>query len=173
MHVARVRGVSAGKPHESVLVRQSYRVGSQVKHRTLASLTKLPPALIDLIERALRGEQLVPVDEALTIERSRPHGHAAAVLGTARKLGLEAVLDPQPSRQRDLMLALVVARVLQPASKLATARLWSTTSLGPLLGVDEASDDEVYAAMDWLLARQDAIERRLAKRHLEPGGGAV
>jgi hypothetical protein len=170
MHVARVRGVSAGKPHESVLVRQSYRVGSQVKHRTLASLTKLPPALIDLIERALRGEQLVPVDEALTIERSRPHGHAAAVLGTARKLGLEAVLDPQPSRQRDLMLALVVARVLQPASKLATARLWSTTSLGPLLGVDEASDDEVYAAMDWLLARQDAIERRLAKRHLEPGG---
>ena len=173
MHVARVRSTTNGKTHVSVLVRQSYREGPRVKHRTLASLTRLPEPVIDLIERALRGEQFVSASEAFTIERSWPHGHVAAVLGTARKLGLAAVLDPQPSRQRDLVLGMVAARVLHPASKLATTRLWDTTSLGPALGIGEATADELYEAMDWLLARQQRIEGRLAKRYLEPGGLAL
>lgn len=170
LHVARVRSTSKGKTYESVLVRQTYREGGRVKHRTLASLTRLPAAVIEVIERAVRGEQLVSAQRALTIERSWPHGHVAAILGTARALGLEAMLDRQPSRQRDLVLAMVVARVVQPASKLATTRLFGTTSLGPVLGVEQASEDELYGALDWLLARQERIEQRLAKRYLEPGG---
>lgn len=170
LHVARVRSTRKGTTYESVLVRQTYREGRQVKHRTLASLTRLPAAVIAVIERAVRGEQLIGAQEALTIERSWPHGHVAAILGTARALGLEALLDRQPSRQRDLVLAMVVARVLQPASKLATTRLFATTSLGPVLGVEQATEDELYGALDWLLERQERIEQRLAERYLEPGG---
>ncbi len=151
-------------------MRQTYREAGQVKHRTLASLTRLPTPVIEVIERAVRGEQLVSAQQALTIARSWPHGHVAAVVGSARTLGFEALVDPQPSRQRDLVLAMVAARVLQPASKLATTRLWSTTSLGSVLGVEGATEDELYGAMDWLLERQERIEQRLAKRYLEPGG---
>jgi hypothetical protein len=170
MHVVRVRKVENGKTYESALLRQSYREGQQVKKRTLASLTALPAEAIDAIERILRGEHLVSAAEVLTIERSWPHGHVAAVLGTARKMGLEQVLDPRPSRQRDLVLAMLVARVLQPASKLATTRLWGITSLAGTLAVEDATEDELYGAMDWLLERQERIEQQLAKRHLEPGG---
>lgn len=170
MHVVRVTKTEKGKTYQSVLLRQSYREGRRVKNRTLASLTALPAAAIDAVERVLRGQTLAPVDEALTIQRSRPHGHVAATLGTARKLGLEALLDPQSSRQRDLVVAMVAGRVLQPASKLATTRLLDTTSLGETLGVGEATADELYAALDWLVARQEQIEERLAKRYLRPGG---
>jgi hypothetical protein len=170
MHVVRVRKVEKGKIYESALLRQSYREGQQVKKRTVASLTALPSEAIDAIERILRGEHLVSAAEALPIERSWPHGHVAAVLGTARKMGLEGILDLQPSRQRDLVLAMLVARVLQPASKLATTRLWGTTSLARTLAVEDATEDELYAAMDWLVERQERIEQRLAKKHLEPGG---
>ncbi|MFI5269043.1 MAG: IS1634 family transposase, partial [Chloroflexota bacterium] len=170
MHVVRVRKVEKGKTYESALLRQSYREGQQVKKRTIASLTALPSEAIDAIERILQGEHLVAASDALTIERSWPHGHVAAVLGTAKKMGLEGLLDPRPSRQRDLVLAMLVARVLQPASKLATTRLWSTTSLAGTLAVEDATEDELYTAMDWLLERQERIEQRLAKRHLEPGG---
>lgn len=173
MHVVRVRKVEKGKVYESVLLRQSYREGPRVRNRTLASLTALPAAAVDAIERILRGQTLVPAEEALTIIRSRPHGHVAAVLGTARKLGLEALLDAQPSRQRDLVVAMVVGRVLQPASKLATSRLLDTTSLGESLGVAEATEDELYGALDWLVARQEQIEQRLAERYLRPGGVAL
>jgi len=170
MHVVRVRKVEKGTTYESVLLRQSYREGARVKKRTLASLTALPAAAIDAVERILRGETLLPVDQVLRVERSRPHGHVAAILGTAQKLGLEALVDPQPSRQRDLVLAMIAGRVLQPASKLATTRLLDTTSLGQTLGVEEATEDDLYAAMDWLVARQGRIEGRLAKRYLTPGG---
>ena len=173
MHVVRVRKTEKGKVYESVLLRQSYRDGQRVKNRTLASLTALPPAAVDAVERILRGQSLVPAHEALTITRSRPHGHVAAVLGTARKLGLEALLDGEPSRQRDLVTAMVVGRVLQPASKLATSRLLDTTTLGETLGVTDASEDELYGAMDWLVARQEQIEQRLAERYLKPGGLAL
>ncbi len=170
MHVVRVVSRRGEREYVSHLLRQSYRAGTKVKNRTLANLSALPLQVVDAIRRSLAGEVLISAHEALTIERSWPHGHVAAVVGTARKLGVEALVDPQPSRQRELVLAMVVARVLQPASKLATTRLWSTTSLGSLLGVEEATEDELYAAMDWLLEHQERIEQRLAKRYLQPGG---
>lgn len=170
MHVARVTKRQNGREYTSYLLRNSYREGAKVKHQTLANISQLPAPVIELIRGALAGEQYVAAGDSLTITRSWPHGHVAAILGTARKLGLEALLDRRPSRQRDLVLAMLVGRVLQPASKLATVRLLETTSLGRVLGLEEATDDELYGAMDWLLERQPAIEQALAKRHLEPGG---
>jgi hypothetical protein len=169
MHVARVRSVHGGKEYVSVLLRQSYREDGKVKHRTLASLTALPPAVIDVIERSLRGERLVPAGEAFRIVRSLPHGHVAAVLGMLRSLGLPALFDRAPSRSRDLAVALVVARLLAPRSKLATARTFGQSTLGSISGVEGASEDELYGAMDWLLARQPRVERALAARHLGAG----
>jgi hypothetical protein len=169
MHVARVRRVHEGTEYVSVLLRQSYRVGRQVKHRTLASLTALPPAVVDAIERSLRGERLVGAAEAFRIRRSLPHGHVAAVLGMLRSVGLEALLEPRPSRARDLACALVVARLISPASKLATARTLGQTTLGDVVGVAGATEDELYGALDWLLARQARVEAALARRHLGAG----
>ena len=170
MHVARVRSVHGGREYISVLLRQSYREGPKVKHRTLASLTALPPAAIDALERVLRGETLVPAgDGGLRILRSLPHGHVAAALGMLRSLGLERTLDRRPSRQRDLAVALIVARILKPASKLATARGLSATTLAAELGVEGATEDELYGALDWLLLRQGPVERALARRHLSDG----
>jgi hypothetical protein len=170
MHVVTTVRRHGDREYRSTLVRTSYREGGKVKKRTLANLSHLPPATIDVVRRSLAGETLVAADERLVVQRSWPHGHVAAALGTARQLGLEAVLDSTPSRQRDLVLAMVVARVLTPASKLATSQLLDTTSLGRTLGVSDASEDELYAALDWLVERQEAIEQRLAERHLEPGG---
>jgi len=170
MHVARVRRTVKDKTFESILLRQSYREDGKVKHRTLAHMTHWPAQLVSVIERTVRGEQLIAPGEAFTIQRSWPHGHVAAVLGTAQRMKLEQLLDPKSSRQRDLVLAMIVARVLQPASKLATTRLWTATSLAQTLEVQDATADDLYAALDWLRERQDNIEQRLAKRHLEPGG---
>jgi len=169
MHVARVRHVQGGRTYTSVLLRQSYREGRSVKHRTLASLTALPPAVIDAIERSLRGERLVPAEAAWRIVRSTPHGHVAAVLGMLRSLGLEALLDRRASRPRDLALGMVVARLLAPCSKLATARTLGQSTLGQVLDVADATEDELYGALDWLLARQARVERALARRHLAAG----
>jgi hypothetical protein len=170
MHVVRIVTRRGDRQYVAHLLRQSYREGGKVKNRTLANLSALPLPAIEAIRRSLAGEVLVPAGEALHIERSRPHGHVAAVVGSARQLGLAELVDEQPSRQRDLVMAMVVGRVLAPASKLATSRLWSSTSLGSVLGVEGATEDELYAAMDWLLARQEGIEQRLAKRYLAPGG---
>lgn len=137
IHVVKIINRHGDREYVSHLLRQSYREGGKVKNRTLASLSALPPQAIEAVRRSLAGEVLLPASELLTIERSWPHGHVAAVVGTARKLGMETVIDPHPSRQRDLVLAMIAARVLQPASKLATTRLWSTTSLGGLLAVEE------------------------------------
>jgi hypothetical protein len=169
MHVARVRRVHKEKEYVSVLLRQSYREGSSVKHRTLASLTALPETVIDAIERSLRGERLVPAEAALRIVRSLPHGHVAAVLGLLRSLGLPGILDRRPSRMRDLATALVAGRLIAPASKLATAALLGQSTLGACLGVEGADENELYGAMDWLLARQGRVERSLAARHLARG----
>jgi hypothetical protein len=169
MHVARVRRVHGDREYVSVLLRQSYREGRQVKHRTLASLTALPAAVVDAIERSLRGEHLVAAGEALRIRRSLPHGHVAAVLGRARSLGLEALLDRRPSRERDLAAGLIVARVIRPASKLAVARTMGQSTLGSVLGIDGATEDELYGALDWLLARQARVEAAFARRHLGSG----
>jgi len=154
----------------SVLLRQSYRDGARVKHRTLASLTALPPAVVEVIERTLRGETLVSAGGGgLRIIRSLPHGHVAATLGMLRSLGLERILGRRSSRLRELAIALIVARVLAPASKLATARGLSATTLAADLAVEGADEDELYGALDWLLGRQPAVERALAARHLGPG----
>lgn len=169
MHVVKVTSRHGEREYVSHLLRQSYREGAKVKNRTLANLSALPLPAIDAIRRSLAGEVLIPAHEALAIQRSWPHGHVAAVLATARKLRLEAVLDPTPSQARDRVLAMIVARVIQPASKLATTRLWHTTSLAQTVGVETATEDDLYVALDWLVSQQAAIEQRLAKRHLRAG----
>jgi hypothetical protein len=171
MHVARTPSKyvdKAGTVHryESVLVRRSYRDGKKVRHETLANLSKLPAEVIAAIEATLKGQTLVPAAQACTIVRSLPHGHIAAVAAMAHKLGLPALLGPA-GRHRDLVLALIVSRVVRPASKLSTLAWWPDVTLGADLDVAGASTDEIYAAMDWLVDRQDAIEKRLATRHLD------
>ena len=169
MHVVRVVSRQKGREYVSVLLRNSYREDGKVKKQTLANLSHLPAATIDLVERSLRGEHLVPA-EGFEIRRSVPHGHVLAVLGTLRKLDLPRLLDRRPSRRRDLVTAMIVARLLAPRSKLATSRTWEQSTLGTTLGVGDASEDELYGAMDWLLARGERIEAGLASRHLERGG---
>ena len=155
----------------AILLRESYRDGGRVKKRTLANLSKLPTTAIEALRRILRGQRLVAPDDAFTCVRSRPHGHVAAVLGTLKRLGLHTLLARGTSRVRDLVVALIVARVIDAQSKLATARALTPESavstLGDLLGLGQVDPLELYAAMDWLVERQAAIEQRLAKRHLQ------
>jgi hypothetical protein len=155
------------KDYSSAYLRRTYRDGGKVKNETVANLSALPDHVIDLIDAGLKGQQLVPASDAVTITRSLPHGHAAAVHAMAAKLGLPALLGPA-GRPRDLALALIISRVVAPASKLSTLTWWADTTLADDLGVADASTDDIYAAMDWLGGRQDAIEAGLAARHLAP-----
>jgi hypothetical protein len=169
MHVARIRSSHMDKQgrrrdYESRYLRRTYRDGGRVRHETLANLSGLPEQAVDAIEAALKGTPLVPAGQAVTIAASLPHGHVAAVHAMAVKLGLPALLGPA-CRQRDLALALIVSRVVAPASKLSTLTWWADTTLGADLGA-AASTDDLYAAMDWLGGRQDTIEAKLAARHL-------
>jgi transposase len=170
MHVAIIKHHANGKTYVSYLLRQSYRDGPHVKHRTLANLSHLPERVIDIIRRALQGEAFVAVAERFRITATTPHGHVEAVLGTIRQLGLDTLIAAKRSRQRDLVLALIAERILFPCSKLATTRHWRSTTLAEELGVGDATVDEVYQAMDWLLGRQTAIENQLAQRHLANHG---
>jgi hypothetical protein len=169
MHVVRVVSRQRGHEYTSTLLRNSYREDGKVKKQTLANLSHLPEPLIELIRSWLGGERFLPADEALSIRRSLPHGHVAAVLGMTRSLGLPAILDRRPSRARDLAIALVAGRLIAPASKLATASLLGHSTLGAACGVEGADENELYGAMDWLLARQAKVERALAARHLGAG----
>ena len=169
MHVVTTRRHYKDRTYETHLLRRSYRAEGKVKNETLANLSHLPAETIEVIRRSLRGEAFVAAGAAFAITRSRPHGHVAAVAAMARRLGLPALLGPA-CHERDLAFALIIARACQPGSKLATVRWWADTTLAPDLGLDGVDTDAVYAAMDWLLARQPAIEARLADRHLEPGG---
>ena len=158
----------------AVLLRRSYREGGKVRKETLANLSKWPDELVESFRVLLKGGVALPsLDDAFRIVRSRPHGHVAAVVGTARKLGFERLLDRRPSRDRSLAAAMALARILEPGSKLATARGLSRETLASTLGeeleVEDAGADELYGAMDWLLARQEKIERRLARKHLKDG----
>ena len=155
------------RDYSSAYLRRTYRSEGKVKNETVANLSSLPAHVIDLIDAGLKGRQLVPAGEAVTITGSLPHGHVAAVHAMARELGLPALLGPA-GRHRDLTLALVISRVVAPGSKLSTLTWWADTTLGADLGVDGASTDDIYAAMDWLEHRQDAIEAGLARRHLAP-----
>ena len=155
------------------LIRESCRENGKVKSRTLANITHWPMVKIQRLQRVLKNEPLVAPNEAFEIERSLPHGHGAAVLGIASQLGLKRIINTKPRPERDLVLMMIVARLIEPGSKLATARgiasETASTSLGETLGIHHATEDGLYAAMDWLLTRQPSIEKTLAKRHLSNG----
>jgi Transposase DDE domain len=172
MYVAKVP--NRGSP-PAVLLRESYREAGKVKNRTLANLSSWPEAKVDALTRVLKGQPppAADLDRAFEITRSLPHGHVAAVLGTARQLGLDELIDPAPSRHRDLVMAMAVAQVIAPDSKLAIARglrdATAASSLGEVLGVGSCDEDDLYEAMDYLQARQELIENALAARHLAGG----
>jgi len=173
LHVETIHRTHRGKVYKQHLLRSSYREGGKVKHRTYGNLSHLPEDIVDLVRRALRGERFVPVTSVFETRRTLPHGHVAGVLGTAKRLGLDRLLEPRPSRRRSLVLSMVVSRILDPASKLATARSLQEetrfSSLGEILHLGEVDEDDLYAALDWLETRQAGVERKLAKRHLSEG----
>jgi hypothetical protein len=177
VHVTTQRRHYTGKDgrervYETHLLRRSWREGGKVRNETVANLSKLPAETIELVRRSLAGERFIPASAGAEVARSLPHGHAAAVAAMARTLGFPALLGP-PGPHRDLAYALIISRVIRPASKLSTAAWWDDVTLGPDLGVAGASTDEVYQAMDWLASRQDDIEKQLAARHLAEGGIAM
>jgi len=159
----------------AVLLREGYREDGKVKTRTLANLSKLPTEAIAVLRQVLQGKQMVAADEAFEIveDGSRAHGHAEAVLAAMRRLDFPGLIHSRPSRQRDLVVAMVAARILKPQSKLAMTRWWSNTTLTEMLGLDETDEDELYEAMDWLLEHQAQIEKKLAGRHLADGALAL
>jgi len=169
MHVAKIERRHGDRVYTSHLIRRSIREGKRVRHETIANVSKLPAEAIEALRAALAGEPLVAAGEALAITDSVPAGHVEGVLGAARRLGLPRLLDRSPCKQRDLCLAMICQRVIGPASKLATARALSQSTLASELGVEGADQDDLYAAMDWLLERQEPIEDRLAARHLQDG----
>ena len=159
----------------AILLREGYREDGKVKTRTLANLSKLPGEAIAVLRQVLQGKTMVPADELFEIieDGSRTHGHVEAVLIAMRRLDFPGLIHSRPSRQRDLVMAMVAARILKPQSKLATTRWWSNTTLPEMLGLDQVDEDELYEAMDWLLERQPQIEKKLAARHLAEGGLAL
>jgi Transposase DDE domain len=172
VHVVRVRRSHVDKrgrrrDYESVYLRRTYRDGDKVRNETVANLSMLPAAAVTAIEASLKGQTLIAAGSEFTKTRSLPHGHVAAVSAMAHRLGFPALLGPA-GRSRDLVLALIISRVIRPASKLSTLSRWGDCTLGVDLNVAGASTDEIYAAMDWLAGRQDAIERKLAAKHLAP-----
>ena len=170
VHVVTTKRRYKDKVYQAHLLRRSYREGDKVKNETVANLSHLPGHVVELIRRSLRGESFVAAEEPFEITASPHHGHVQAVLDAMRRLGFAGLLHSRRCRERDLVVAMVVARVLEPQSKLATTRWWHTTTLPALLGVQDATEDDLYAAMDWLHGRQEAIGTKLARRHLEPGG---
>lgn len=166
MYIAQVPNRSSPP---AILLRESYRAGGKVKSRTLANLSKLPRETIAVLRRSLKGEKLVSAEDAFEVVGSYHHGHVQAVLAAMHQLGFPSLIAAQPSRERNLVQAMVAARILQPCSKLATTLWWGITTLPQILAVADASEDDLYGAMDWVLERQDRIEKKLAARHLEEG----
>jgi len=157
----------------AILLRKSVRRGKKTLKKTLLNLSDWPREVVAGLDRLLRGEKLASVNDLFAIERSTPHGHVEAILGMIETLGVDRLLASRHSRQRDLVVAMIAERILHPCSKLATTRLWHTTTLAEQLAVADADVDELYAALDWLLARQKRIEKKLAKRHLRDGDQAL
>jgi hypothetical protein len=157
----------------AVLLREGWREGKKTYKRTITNLSAWPAHKVEMLRRLLRGDRLVPAAEGFEILRSLPHGHVAAVLGTVGKVGLDKVLFSTAHDQKQLVMAMIVARIIDPASKLATARGFgqetASNSLGQVLGIEAADEHALYGSMDWLLRRQAAIEKKLAKRHLSDG----
>jgi transposase len=153
----------------AILLRETWREGQKIHKRTIANLSHWPPEKIEALRRLLKDDLLVTAKETFVIERSFPHGHVEAILGAIRKLGVDGLLSSTRCRERDLVIAMIAERLIHPCSKLATSRLWHTTTLAEELGLGGADEDDLYGAMDWLLARQDRIEKKLAARHLSEG----
>ena len=152
----------------AILLRESYREKGKVKNRTLANLSSLPPQSIEILRRSLKGENLVSTDAFEIVEEGSPaHGHVDAVLTAMRRLGFSGLICSRRSRQRDLVIAMVAARILEPKSKLATTLWWADTTLPEILDVSDVDEDDLYDAMDWLLERQSRIENKLAGRHFK------
>jgi hypothetical protein len=170
-HVATIktRG-KGGVVYTSDLLRRSYREGGKVRHENLGNLSHLPLEIIDGIRAMLAGRRLVDLDEDFEIERSLPHGHVAAVLGVLRDLDLQRVIGREACRERDLVVAMIVQRLIAPGSKLSATRRFAQTTLSDELSLGEVTEPELLSAMDWLLGRQDRIERTLARRHLQGAG---
>jgi len=171
MHIESVRNRNSPP---AILLRESYREGGKVRKRTLCNLSHWDPSHIEGLRGVLKGGTVIAPDrDAFTVTRSLPHGHAAAALGTARKIGLDTVLGPEGNRCRDLVLAMIAARIIDPGSKLAAARALTpetaSSSLGAILGLGEVDEDELYTALDWLAERQPGVEKALAKKHLKNG----
>lgn len=173
MFVAIVKSKHSGKEYESALVRETYREDGKVKARTIAKLTGLPLGAIHAVDLALRGAKPVDPKEAFVVTRSKPYGHVEAVLAAVEALGLAKLLGTVPSRERDIVLALVVTRILKPTSKIGSLRSWDDSPLLDLLGLGEVSKHEVFAALDWLEAAQDRIQKKLVQRHLALGQDAL
>jgi hypothetical protein len=153
----------------ALLLREAWRDGKAIKKRTVANLTDWPEEKVEALRRVLKGEALVSPKAVFTIERSLPHGHVEAILGMIKKTGLDAVIGSKQSRERDLIVAMMVERLIHPASKLATTRFWHTATVAEELSVADADSDDLYGALDWLYARQERIEKKLAGKHLRNG----
>ena len=169
IHVVTNRRQGKGREYVTHLLRRSYREGGKVRNETVGNISRLPEELVELIRAGLRGEPVGVLSGAFEIERSLPAGHVTAALQMARRLELARLLDRSPSRERDLVIAMICQRAIAPASKLATVRALARSTLADELGVADADEDDLYAAMDWLLTRQERIEDRLARRHLRDG----
>jgi len=169
-HVVTTTRKYKGQVYRTHLLRRSYRDGGTVRNETLGNLSHLPEPLIEMIRRSLQGETFVPLAQAFEITRSRPHGHVQAVATAMQRLGLASLIASQSCRERDLVLAMIASRIVAPDTKLATTRWWHTSTLADDFGVADANEDDLYAAMDWLLACQDRIQKKLASRHLCDGG---
>src|SRR5690606_35277753 len=170
VHVVTTTRKYKGKVYRTHLLRRSYRDGGKVKNETVGNLSHLPEAVVDLVRQSLRGTTFVDAQQHFEIQKTLAHGHVDAVLRAMRQLGLASILNSRPSKERDLVMAMIAARVLDPRSKLATTRACHRTTLPSRLGVEGANEDDLYAAMDWLLERQPVIEKKLAGRHLKEGG---
>ncbi len=157
----------------AVLLREAWREGGRIRKRTLANLSDWPEDQVEALRQVLKGKRLAPADEVFTITRSLPHGHVEAVLKTIAQLELDKMIFSRRCRERDLVVAMIAEQLVHPCSKLATTRLWHTTTLAQELGVADADEDELYRALDWLLSRQEAIERKLAGRHLSDGAAVL
>jgi transposase len=154
----------------AILLREGWREGGKAYKRTLANLSSWPAHKIATLKKLLRNETLVSPEQVFEISQTLPHGHVEVVLGTIRKLGLDKIVASKRSRERDLVIAMIAGQLLNPSSKLSATRLWQTTTLGEELSVQDADENELYAAMDWLSERQEHIEKKLASRHLKDGG---
>ena len=169
-HVVTTTRQYKGRVYRTHLLRRSYRDGGSVKNETLGNLSHLPDDLVEIIRAALQGTTFVPINQAFEVTRSRSQGAVEAVALSMQRLGFAALIASKPCRERDIVLAMVAARIVAPHTKLATTRWWHTTTLAEDFEVADASEDELYAAMDWLLQRQSKIENKIASKHLQQGG---